>query len=409
MKKIVLSYGTLSRLHDGPLGLYTDTYLELLKEQGFSQRSAKEQVRLITSFSRWLEENSYNAKDVSQERADRFLKYRYLHLRPQSGDSAALHRLNDLLCQMGVISLHAAPMTPCDRLLNDFRLYLAQERALCEGTLKIYLIPVRKFLCEKFDGITIDLSQLCAQDVTGFVTLHAQDGSRSHAKTMTKALRAFLRYLNFRGDLAADLAACVPAVAGWSLSDIPKFLEPDQIQQVLDHCNLQTAIGLRDHAILLLLARLGLRAGEVAFLKIEDIDWEAGQITVHGKGGYLDQLPLPTDVGKAIAIYLQKGRPMCASRYVFVRAQAPHRGFSDASAICLIAKGALARAGIESQRKGAHLFRHGLASQMLRQGGSLSEIGAILRHRNPNTTAIYAKVDLTALRELARPWPGGEL
>lgn len=138
---------------------------------------------------------------------------------------------------MGVISLHAAPVTPCDKLLDDFRQYLAQERALCEKTLKTYLPYVCKFLCEKFDGVTIDFSQLCAPDVTRFVRLHAQDGSRSYAKNMTKALRSFLHYLHVRGDLAAELAACVPAVAGWSLSDIPKFLEPDQIQQVLDHCN----------------------------------------------------------------------------------------------------------------------------------------------------------------------------
>jgi len=407
--KIVFGHRTLSRLHEGPLGSYIDSYLELLNEQGFSHESAEEQVRLIVGFGRWLDENGYKAEDVSQEKADRFLKCRYLHLRPQRGDSAALHRLSDLLCRMGVISLHAAPVTPCDKLLDDFRQYLAQERALCEKTLKTYLPYVRKFLCEKFDGVTIDCSQLCAQDVSRFVRLHAQDCSLSHARNMTKALRSFLRYLHVWGDLAAELAACVPAVAGWSLSDIPKFLEPDQVQQVLDHCNLQTAIGFRDRAILLLLARLGLRAGEVAFLKIEDIDWEAGQITVHGKGGSSDQLPLPADVGKAIATYLQKGRPTCPSRYVFVRARAPRRGFAGASAIDSVVRCALARAGIDSQRKGAHLFRHGLATQMLRRGGSLSEIGSILRHRDPNTTAIYAKVDLPALRELARPWTGGEL
>lgn len=407
--KIVFGPRTVSRLHEGPLGFYIDSYLDLLNEQGFSQVSAEEQVRLITGFSRWLGENGHKAEDVSQERADQFLKYRYPHTRIKKGDSAALHRLNDLLCRMGVISLHVAPVSPCDKLLDDFRLYLAHERTLCEKTSKTYLSYVRKFLGEKFAGITIDFSQLCAEDVTGFVRLHAQDGSHSYAKGMTKALRSFLRYLHFRGNFAADLASCVPAVASWSLSDIPKFLDPDQIQQVLNHCNLQTAAGLRDHAILLLLARLGLRAGEVAFLKIENIDWEAGQITVRGKGGSSDQLPLPADVGKAIAVYLQRGRPICASRYVFVRAKAPRREFSGAGGICLVVKRALARAGINSQRKGAHLFRHGLAAQILRRGGSLSDIGAILRHRDPNTTAIYAKVDLTALRELARPWPGGEL
>jgi site-specific recombinase XerD len=409
MNKIVFSPRTLSRLHKEPLGFYIDSYLELLSEQGFSQQSAEEQVRVIIEFNRWFAESGYKAEDVSQEKTDRFLKDRYLHRRPLNGDSAALHRLNDVLCQMGVIPFHVAPMSTCDKLLDDFRLHLTHERTLRERTSKTYLFYVRKFLEEKFSGVTIDFSKLRAQDITGFIRLHARDYSRSYAKSMTKALRSFLRYLHFRGDLTSDLAACVPAVANWSLSDIPKFLEPDQIEQVLDHCNLRVATGLRDHAILLLLARLGLRACEVAFLKIDDIDWEAGQITVHGKGGPSDQLPLPADVGKAIAIYLQRGRPWCASRHVFVRAKAPRRELSGAGAICLVVKRALARAGINSQRKGAHLFRHGLATEMLRRGGSLSDIGAILRHRDPNTTAIYAKVDLTALRELARPWPGGEL
>ncbi len=407
--KIVLNHRILSRLHDGPLGLYIGSYLELLNEQGYSHESAEEQVRVIVGFSRWLDRNNYKAEDVSQEKADRFLKRRYRHLHPQSGDSAALHRLNALLCRMGVVSLHAAPVTLCNKLLDDFQQYLAQERALCGNTRKTYLPYVRKFLREKFDGVTINFSRLCAQDVTRFVILHARDGSRSHAQNTTNALRSFLRYLHLRGDLAADLAACVPAVAGWSLSDIPKYLESDQIQRVLDHCNLRTAMGLRDHAILLLLARLGLRASEVALLKIEDINWEIGQITVHGKGGFSDQLPLPADVGKTIATYLQKGRPMCSSRHVFIRARAPRQGFAGASAIDSVVRCALARAGIDSQRKGAHLFRHGLATQMLQRGGSLSEIGSILRHRDANTTAIYAKVDLPALRELARPWPGGEL
>jgi site-specific recombinase XerD len=409
MKEFVFGPKTLSRLHEGALGLYIDPYLELLHEQGFAQESAEQQIRLVADFSRWLDKNGYRAEDVNPEKLDPFLKCRYRHHRPIGGASAALRRLIDLLSRMGVISPQTQPTTPCGRLLDKFRLYLTQERALSVATLKNYLPFVRQFLCECFTGETIDFSQLCAQDVTGFVTRHAQDFSSSHAKNLTKALRSFLRYLRVRGDLVVDLAACVPAVAGRSLSDIPKYLEPNQVERVLDHCNLQTTLGLRDHAILLLLSRLGLRAGEVAFLKMADIDWEAGNITVHGKGGHSAQLPLPADVGKAIATYLQKGRPSCSSRSVFLRAKAPRRGFLGAGAISLIVRRALAQAGIHSQRKGAHLFRHGLATQMLRRGGSLAEIGEILRHRDPNTTAIYAKVDLAALRTLALPWPGGEL
>jgi site-specific recombinase XerD len=312
---------------------------------------------------------------------------------------------------MGVISSQTPPIigTPRDRWLDDFRLYLAQERALAIGTVRNYLFFTSQFLGECFTSDTIDLSHLCAQNVTGFVRRRAQTPTRKRAKTMITALRSFLRYLHYHGDLATDLAGCVPSVAGWSLSEVPKYLEPRQVQRVLDHCDRQAALGLRNYAILLLLARLGLRANEVAFLKLEDIDWEAGKITVQGKGGGLAQLPLPVDVGETIAAYLQKGRPSCSSRSVFVRARAPRRGFLGPGAISSIVRHALAQAGIDSQHKGAHRLRHSLATQMLRQGASLAEIGEILRHRDPNTTAIYAKVDLTALRTLALPWPGGEL
>jgi integrase/recombinase XerD len=412
MNKFVFGPQALLRLHEGPLGFCIDSYLELLHEQGFTHKSADLRIRLVADFSRWLNENRYRAEDVSPEKVDQYLKYRYQHRCPQGGDSAALNRLVDLLCRMGVICSQTPPMvtTPSDRLLDDdFRLYLAHERALSVATLKYYLLFTRQFVRECFTADTIDLSQLCTQDVTGFIRRHAQTLSQKHAKVMTTALRSFLRYLRYRGDVATDLAACVPAVACWSLSEIPKFLEPSQVQCVLDHCNRQTAVGLRDYAILLLLARLGLRASEVAFLKLEDIDWQAGHITVHGKGGQSAQLPLPVDVGEAIVAYLQRGRPSCSSRSIFLRALAPRRGFLGPSAISSIARHALIRARIDSQRKGAHLFRHGLATQMLRRGGSLAEIGEILRHRDPNTTAIYAKVDLTALRTLAPPWPGGEL
>jgi site-specific recombinase XerD len=402
---------TILRMHEGPLGFCIDSYSGLLHERGYARQSARLQIRLVADFSRWLRQNGYAAEEITPERVNRFLQCRGQHLRPTKGDSAALHRLIDLLCQTGVISSQTPPMimTPCDRLLDDFRLYLAQERALSMATLQNYLPFTRQFLCECFTPNRIELSRLSAKNVTAFVERHAPTLGRKRAQLMTTALRSFLRYLRYRGDLATDLAACVPSVACWSLSEVPKFLEPSQVQRILDHCDRQTVFGRRDYAILLLLARLGLRASEVAFLKLEDIDWEAGQITVHGKGGHSAQLPLPVDVGEAIAVYLQEGRPSCSSRSVFVRGRAPRRGFLGQDAIGSIVKHALARAGINSQHKGAHLFRHSLATQMLRQGASLAEIGEILRHRHPNTTAIYAKVDLTALRTLALPWPGGEL
>lgn len=207
--------------------------------------------------------------------------------------------------------------------------------------------------------------------------------------------------------MALDLAAAVPIVANWSMPSIPRAIGSEQIRQLLASIDRRTAIGRRDYAIVLLLARLGLRSGEVAFLELDDIDWNSGQVSVRGKRGQRTVLPLPKDVGVAIAAYLRHGRPRSGSRRVFLRSKAPIRGFLSQCAIGSIVRHALQRAGIQAPTMGAHQFRHGLATQMLRHGASLAEIGEVLRHRSPQTTTIYAKVDLTALRTLALPWPGG--
>jgi integrase len=221
-----------------------------------------------------------------------------------------------------------------------------------------------------------------------------------------RAIRSFLRYLHYKGLVDADLSLAVPKVARWRLSTLPKYLPAAQVRQVLRHCDRTTVLGRRDYAIMLLLARLGLRAGEVVKLRLEDIDWENTRITVCGKGRWA-QLPLPADVAKAIASYLRHARPRCSSRRLFIRDYAPIEGFSRAGAIACIVKRALKRAGVVSVRKGAHLLRHSLATDMLRKGASLDEIGEVLRHKSSDTTAIYAKVDINALRALALPWPGG--
>jgi site-specific recombinase XerD len=248
---------------------------------------------------------------------------------------------------------------------------------------------------------------LCAADVTGFVTRHAHQLSPVRAGIMVTALRSFFRYLRHRGAIATDLAGCVPAVPNWSLSTLPRFLPTAAVERLLKRCVRKTAVGRRNHAILLLLARLGVRAGEVIRLSLDDIDWDAGQITIHGKGGKSAQLPLPADVGTSLAAYLRRDRPPSASRRVFLRHRAPMTGFANPSTLSSIVRRALKHAGIESAHTGAHVLRHSLATSLLRQGGSLDEIGELLRHQSPNTTAIYAKVDVTALHTLALPWPGG--
>lgn len=225
---------------------------------------------------------------------------------------------------------------------------------------------------------------------------------------MTTALRVFFRFLLLRGDITSNLAASVPTVAKYKLSEIPKFLQPDEVERLLKSCDKNTSICKRDYAIGLLLSRLGLRAGEIVAMRLDDIDWEAGVINIHGKGARHDQLPIPQDVGEALATYIRHGRPSCSTRRVFIRARAPHKGFSSSVAIADIVRRALVRAGLDPIRKGAHLLRHSLAVKMLRAGAHLSEISEILRHFSPNTTEIYTKVDLAALCGLALPWPGGD-
>ncbi|MBE3088191.1 MAG: tyrosine-type recombinase/integrase, partial [Chloroflexi bacterium] len=250
-------------------------------------------------------------------------------------------------------------------------------------------------------------SRLCAGDVVRFVQRQAARLHVKRAKQLTTALRSFLRYARYRGDLALDLAAAVPIVANWSRSSIPRAISADAVRQLLASISRRTSVGRRDYAILLVLARLGLRAGEVVRLELDDIDWNTGQMSIRGKGGCRTALPLPRDVGEAIAAYLRNGRPPSPCRRVFLRARAPIRGFRGPSAVGSLVRDAVVRAGISAPTKGAHQFRHGLATQMLRHGASLTEIGEVLRHRSPQTTTIYAKVDLDALRTLALPWPGG--
>jgi site-specific recombinase XerD len=224
---------------------------------------------------------------------------------------------------------------------------------------------------------------------------------------MVWALRTFFRYLRHRGYIDVNLAGCVPSVPEYSLSTLPKCLPCGSIERVLQSCDRTIAQGRRDYAVMLLLARLGLRGGEVVVLMLDDVDWDLGQINVRGKGGRFAKLPLPADAGEALADYLKSDRPLSSSRRLFLTLRAPATGMCGASIISSLVKRALARAGVESERKGAHLFRHTLATEMLQRGAKLREIGELLRHRSTNTTRIYAKVDLTALRKLALTWPGG--
>jgi len=217
-------------------------------------------------------------------------------------------------------------------------------------------------------------------------------------------VRALLRFLHVTGHVPVPLAGAVPAVAGWRLASLPRGLDAAVISRLLASCDRGTITGRRDFAILTMLARLGLRGAEVAALELADVDWLGGEVAIRGKGSRIERLPLPADVGEAMAAYLMAGRPRCGARAVFCTVHAPYQQLTSAAIRGIMGR-ACRRAGLP--RAGAHRLRHSLATEMLRAGASLPEVGQVLRHRSQLATSVYAKVDENALRVLARPWPGG--
>jgi site-specific recombinase XerD len=398
----------IERLHQEPLSEHLGSYASLLKQQGYARASAQSQILLVSRFSQWLERNGIDTYTVDERALQRFLQDYKRKRKVRDGDAAALARFLVLLRQK-----HAAPnplpvpVSAQQRVAAKFERYLLQDRKLSQGTSAYYIRFAHRFLCERFKQGGVKLACIRAADVTSFIQRHAHQHSPGYAKLLVTSLRSFFRHLRHRGAIATDLAACVPTVPSWSFSALPKFLSVGVVSRVLKNCDRQTPLGRRDYAILLLLARLGLRTCEVASLNLEDIGWDIGQIRVCGKGGESASLPLPADVGEALATHLRSGRPCCTSRRVFIRHRAPFTDFASPVAISCLVRNSLKKAGFDSTRRGAHLFRHTLATNLLRKGCSLDEIGELLRHRSPNTTAIYAKVDLVALRTLALPWPGG--
>jgi len=391
------------------LSEHLDAYAAGVAEQGYAHHSIRQQIVVIADFSRWLKRKQIDAQALNSEVVDRFLRLRRRQQRVRRGDPKALQRLLAMLRQTGVVKPDKPPVADNarSRITSEFRRYLLQECGRSPATLLNYVPVIEEFLSERFHDRTPNLAMLRAADVTGFVMRHARHLSPVRAKLMATALRSFFRYLRHRGAIATDLAGCVPTVPNWSLSTLPRFLPAATVERILERCDRKTSVGRRNHAILLLLARLGVRAGEVVGLSLDDIDWSTAQITIRGKGGKSAQLPLAADVGAALAAYLRHDRPQSATRSVFLRHRAPLVGFGNSSTISSLVRRALKHAGVESVHTGAHVLRHSLATSLLQQGGSLDEIGELLRHQSPNTTTIYAKVDVTALHTLALPWPGG--
>lgn len=409
MRFVIDRHVVLSRPPKGPLAKHLCAFAESLADEGYKLTSLHRQVFLSSCFSQWLETSKLGLLDVTAGVADRFLQCRSRHRAIARGDSAALGRLIGFLRRQDAIPGEpiARPPTPAEACAQAYQVYASNECCLARTTVVAYMPSVRGFLKVQFGAGPVSLSRVVAGDVVGFVQREAlRLNHAKRAKLMTAALRSFLRYGRFIGEITLDLAAAVPVVASWSMPEIPRAIATDQVGKLLSSIDRSSAVGCRDYAVLLLLARLGLRASEIVMLELDDIDWAEGRLSIRGKGGQRTELPLPVDVGQAVADYLQHGRPASPIRRIFLRAKAPIRGFIGPCAICSIVQHAIQRADVDAPTYGAHQFRHGLATEMLRQGASLGEIGEVLGHRHPQTTKIYTKVDITALRALALPWPG---
>ena len=407
MKCVINDDLALSRPPEGPVASYIVPFAEWLGDRGYGLVSMRNQVLMAAGFSKWLGQKGIELSDISGDHPGRYLLDRAQ--RPKLGDDAALRHLLAFLRSQNAIAeeieVDHSP-SPVEQHVQAYERYLQDVRALSRQTIINYRPVVRDFINFRFTDGVVSLAQLRAVDVTDFVQKRVSRLNMRRAKIMTTALRSFLSYARYRGDIISDLAAAVPVVANWSLSSIPRAIGRAEVARLLASIDRDTPVGCRDYAMILALARLGLRSSEVVSLELNDVDWVAGQIHVRGKAGQRNDLPLPADVGEAIADYLRKSRPRNSSRRVFLRDKAPIRGFVGPCGLGSVIRRSLKRAGINPPTKGTHQFRHGLASEMLRGGASLAEIGEVLGHRHVQTTAIYAKVDINALRTLALPWPG---
>ena len=393
----------------GPLESFAAGYREeLLDRLGYSRWAASMHMYLFADLSRWLGERELGPADLSAARVDEFQAHRRTAGRVTRLTPRGLSPLLGYLRGLRVLADQPPPQAtdPVGRLVAEFGVYLRAERGLSPRTIVGYQRVATLFLAKCAPDPATSrggVERLGVEVINSFLLSECGRRSVGSALNLVTALRALLRFFYLRGDTTMPLADCVPAGAAWRDSGRARALEPSEVSRLLASCDRRTAGGRRDFAILTMLARLGLRANEVASLRLDDLDWRNGELTVAGKGGRVDRLPLPVDVGRAVADYCRCGRPRNGHRALFLHARAPYGPLSS-SAISAVVRQAGRRAGIAPV--GAHRLRHSSASAMRRAGAPLFEIGQVLRHRWVVTTAIYAKDDLDALASIARPWPG---
>jgi site-specific recombinase XerD len=399
----------IQSLRKGRSGPFLEGFAKELYQVGYAEITARRHIRAAEHFLYWTEREGIPISNLTEK----FLKSFDRHLdQCQCAGYGHTHRLQLLngarlflkyLRGSGII---AAPVieskTQDPVLLTEFCQWMHQQRGTGDLTLYNYSLSIRELLKRLGENpIRFD-----AQSLRQFVLEKSQQSGWAAAKKCTTALRMFLRFLIAEDKCAAGLDAAIPVLAHWRLSSLPRYVQPEEVERIITSCDLNSPVGRRDRAILLLLARLGLRAGDILKLRLGDIDWEGAWLYVSGKGGRQAQFPLTQEVGHAIADYLQDDRPKAGTDVVFIRSRAPFRAFTSHSAISVIVTRAMRRAGVICRGRGAaHVLRHSAATSMLRQGASLQDIATVLRHCSIETTEIYAKVDVTTLRQIAQPWP----
>jgi len=387
----------------GSLAAYGEDFRRALLDRGYTWGSAAHQVHLMAHLSRWLDANAVDAGALTPAVAERFLQARRAEGYTRMLSARALSALLEFLHAEGVVtSWEGAADNEEERLIGRYQQYLVQERGLAADSVRSYLRTARRFLGD----VTVQGTGVASVDaaiVTGFVRRECSGTGFASAKVTVTGLRSLLRFLYQDGTLGTLLTGAVPSAAGWQLAALPRAISATELAGLLASCEPSSPLGRRDFAILTVLSRLGLRAGEVGAMELGDIDWRAGAITVRGKGGREDRLPLPVDVGEAVADWLRFGRPpglRCPA--VFTRHRAPH-GPLTGTGVSAVVRRASRRAGVAPL--GAHRLRHTTAVGLVAAGASLAEVGQVLRHSRVATTAIYAKVDTRALAAVAQPWP----
>jgi integrase/recombinase XerD len=402
----------ITRLRRGPLGPYLDDLATALHQQGYARDSIRHSLHACEQFGQWLSQQGYAPQEVDEALVER---YRCGLPRPPSGRqpkaTEGLPHLLRLLRQRGIMSTPTPvpSSTAVDHWLRRYEHYLDHVRGATVTTRKSYLPIARRFLGACGRSGQVDWGAVRAQEITAFVRQEAATRIGGGRKVLTAVVRGFLRFLVFYGALRPGLEAAVPTMRQWTHATLPQRLTAVQVEQVLATCAGSSPQHLRNRAILVLLARLGLRAHEIVALRLEDLDWRQGHLRLHpGKTHHERLLPLSQEVGDALAVYLRQGRPASASRIVFLNFRAPFQPFAGASAISQVAKRAMLCAGLpDTPLLGAHTFRHSVASQMVNRGASFKDVADVLGHRSLQTTGIYAKLDLEALAAVALPWMGG--